>query len=156
MAVHVVTFTEILQAVVDTARQATGARLGYLGQPAQKPEVPFIAWVEFVNANAVGRNHSVRDEDGFKVRHGIEHVISATVTVMVGVFALGEDETTALAQAAQDLMCAFEADETLRGTRDDDLVDSCTLGAVSIVRAPWDETMTYVGVQAPVTIRKLR
>lgn len=155
---YLVTFTEILQAVVDTARQGTGARIGYLGQPAQKPEVPFVCWVELVDTKAAQhRNHSGRDSDGKLVRHGIEHVINATVTVMVGVFTQSSpDEMMALAQASQDLLCAFEADETLMGTRSEDLVASCTLGLVTVFRTAWDEQSTYSGITVPVTIRKTR
>lgn len=155
---HLVTFIDILRAVVDTARQGTGARIGYVGQPTQKPEVPFFCWVEFIDSKSIARNHSGRDTDsGHLTRAGVEHVINATITVMVGVFSQGgSDEMLALATTAQDLMCAFEADETLMGTHSEDLVDSCTLGVVTVVRAPWDEQTVYAGVTAPVVIRKLR
>lgn len=157
---HVVTFTEILRRVADIARQGTGARLSFVGQPAQKPSVPFVCWVDFVsaqaNASAKG-NHSTRSDDGHVRRMGITHQINATIVVMVGVFSQpGPDEQLSLAQASQDLMCAFEADETLRGTGNDDLVASCTLGTVTITREAIDDVSVYSGVTAPITIFKTR
>lgn len=150
-----VTFTEILQAVVDTAREATGAKVSYLGPPSQKPEHPHAVWVDLAGLTGIARNHSSRGTDSRLAKSGVEHVINATVYVTVGYVALGPAELEALAQTAQDLMNGFEADETLRGTGDEDLVAKCTLGAITVFRQQWDEETTVAGVQAPVTIRKL-
>ena len=151
MSVISVTYGEVLQAIADLAKAATGVKLSFVGLPRQKPAHPSAAWARLISAARTGRNHSRRDDEERMHRYGGECTLNAELVVIVSEALGGPNEEAALADATQRLIDAFDADETLRA-EDGDRCQRCALGTVTLFREAWDDNTSYAGLRVPVTV----
>lgn len=106
---------DALTAVVDIAKEAVGARSWYYGSPRTTPGAYPSVWVRYESTTPIAHASSTRTADGKQKRNSVKRTHRGTLYVLIGDTA-SEDTDYKVGIAVQQIMDAFDADETLRGT----------------------------------------
>ena len=146
---------DALTAVVDVARETVSARSWFYGAPHLVPVLYPAVWVQYNSTDPQANGNSTRSPTSGKLKRNSRtrlHHGTLYVLVSEGVQTNVDME---VAQVSQDIMDAFDQDETLRGLGDVDRTQTFQIGSPVSIRVPLYETGPLVnGISAPFTLHE--
>lgn len=143
------TLHDAMTSIVKIASKAVGAKVWFFGRPKTNPALwPAVIGI-YASSNPTASGNSTRSGASKLQRNSRKRVHTGTLYVLVSE-AVQDGTEQAIHEAAQQIMDAFDADETLRGMGDVDLVSKFSLGTLITFNLPIAENGANVlGIQAP-------
>ena len=148
------TIQSILDAVSDVLMAGVGGRVRYVGAPIVPPQAVPAVYVAWEQSSPTTATHSKRDANNKLVKHGVARRHTVLVYVIGGPVVDGVAAEEAQRTYAQQIMDTVDADETMRGTTDDDRVAKASITRVE----PWADTLSNTplfGVVATMEVIEL-
>jgi hypothetical protein len=142
--------SDITIRLLDTLQSATGARVRFVGQPMTPAQNYPAVYAEWIKTETTSGTFGSRGSDGRRSKRGNIRTHTYNAFVLMGQVLEGVNVDQATQEAAETLMDAIEADDTLRDVETTDAVARATVMSVQ----PFMGELGF-GVQAEIQVKEL-
>lgn len=140
----------IVNRLLDVITDGIGARVRFIGEPLTQPQNWPAVWVRWVRTEPASSTFGSRGSDGRRSKRGVIKTHTFTVYVLAGLVLDGVAVDEVTQDAADAVMDAIEADDTLR-----DVTTSDAVARISVANVSPHIGEFGFGVQAEVTVTDL-